>query len=121
MVSRARGTINDLTATMLDGRRALTWIAVIGFVVVTAIRSMTGSSGADGISIVYVIPVAALALRHGVLGGVVGVAITVWLLVVSLALGDIHFSFVGFVTRLSAFVGCGPLLGLVVDNGRSWR
>lgn len=102
----------------LRGDLALLLVAVVGFVGISALRGSFGT-GPDAISVLYVVPVAALALRNGAIGGVMGLAVAIWLLAgMGLVSDDVKFSGLGFVTRIVSLGICGPLLGTMQDRLR---
>jgi hypothetical protein len=93
-------------------------VAVAGFVGISALSGAVGG-GPDAVSVLYVVPVAALALRNGAIGGVMGLAVAIWLLAgMALMSDDIKLSALGFASRVVSLVISGPLLGTLLDRLR---
>lgn len=84
--------------------------AVVAFVAVTAL-GVAHATGRDAVSVLYCVPVALIAIRHGWRAGLAAaVAATVLVVVVAaVAFGD--FRPIGIATRGTAFVLLGTLLG----------
>jgi PAS domain S-box-containing protein len=93
-------------------------IAIALFVVVFALRERDTSPG-DAEGILYVLPIAVLALRSGLRGGLAGAA-TSLALIVGWDLGHraAPLTVDGYLSRGVAFVVLGVLLGVVVDQRR---
>jgi PAS domain S-box-containing protein len=100
-----------------EGRATLA-IAAVLFAVVFVLRIFDSSpSSAEGV--LYLIPIGMLALRFGLRGGVAGALVGV-VLVVSWGIvhGNTELSPVSYVSRISALVALGVLLGLFVERRR---
>jgi PAS domain S-box-containing protein len=100
-----------------EGRTTLAFAAVL-FAVVFVLRIFDSSpSNAEGV--LYLIPIGMLALRFGLRGGIAGALVGV-VLVLSWGIvhGNTELSPVSYVSRISALVALGVLLGLFVERRR---
>jgi HD-GYP domain-containing protein (c-di-GMP phosphodiesterase class II) len=94
-------------------------IAIVLFLGVFALRESDANVG-DAEGILYVIPIAMLAIRFGLRGGAAGALVSFALL----AIWDLHYhpatvTPVGYLSRGVAFAILGVLLGVFVDRSRS--
>jgi len=98
------------------GAGATLAIAIALFVVVFALREADTLAG-DAIGILYVLPIAVLALRFGLRGGLTGAATSFALIVVwDLGHRAAAVTVAGYLGRGVAFLVLGVLLGVVVDQ-----
>jgi PAS domain S-box-containing protein len=114
----------DLPLAHLRSRRK--WLTLDGpQTIVTAVVLFAGfyvlqakdTNPADALEVLYVVPIALLAVRFGLRGGLVGaVAALVLIGIYDLASGVFDVSFVGNVGWAVAFVLLGGLLGRFVDH-----
>lgn len=88
------------------------------FAAVVVTRLVVGG-GANAVLLLYVFPVALAALTWGLRGGTVAAGIAVVGIVVPLLLDDDGIGVVGWVTRISAVVVLGVLLGQAQDRTRA--
>jgi diguanylate cyclase (GGDEF)-like protein/PAS domain S-box-containing protein len=94
------------------GRSPL-FIASVLFGAVTALRFAAGPDVADGVALLYTLPMALLALRYGPRGGVAGACVAFGLFAVWAVAEDVHVSAIGYLTRASAVVILGGLAGIL--------
>ncbi len=102
---------------------ALIAVAVGLFGGIAALRVVV-SSPRDGVGILFVIPIAALAARFGTRGGIVGALVALVLLVITSAVNGESYTTIGYLTRATAFVLVGLVLGLLserVDRARRFE
>jgi PAS domain S-box-containing protein len=93
-------------------------IAIALFVVVFALREGDTTAG-DAEGILYALPIAVLALRFGLRGGLAGAATSFALIVVwDLGHAAAPVTVAGYLSRGIAFIVLGVLLGVVVDQRR---
>lgn len=93
-------------------------LALMLFVGVFALRERDANVG-DAEGILYVVPIAVLALRFGLRGGVAGALLSCALIVAWDVHGDrMSVSAYGYLSRGVAFLLLGVLLGVVVDHRR---
>jgi glucose-6-phosphate-specific signal transduction histidine kinase len=93
--------------------RAAAAVAACLFVGITILRWLFGQQG-DATSVLYVVPIALLALTFGVRGGLIGAALGFGLFLGwALKLG--HLSVLGWVVRGTAMFLTGYLLGSAAD------
>lgn len=86
------------------------------FIVVFALRQADAIAG-DAVGILYVLPIAVLALRFGLRGGLTGAATSTALIVVwDLGHRAAVVTVAGYLSRGVAFLVLGVLLGVVVDQ-----
>ena len=98
-----------------NGGVAAPLLAAAGmFAVISAVRVINGEA-VDGIAVMYTLPVAFLALRFGLRGGLAGGTIAT-LLVLSDTSGDLDLSAIGFGTRISVLFLVGGLVGWFIDR-----
>jgi PAS domain S-box-containing protein len=99
-------------------RRATIVVAITLFAAISALR-IADTNPMHVLGVLYLVPIALLALGFGLRGGLAG-ALVAALLVVCLGhlAGDIRLSTAGYVSRLVALVLLGALLGLFVDHRR---
>lgn len=69
-------------------------------------------------AVLFVVPIALLALADGLRGGLTGVAIAVLLTVVWATTEDVGLEALGYASRISAFVVIGVLVGRYEDLAR---
>jgi HD-GYP domain-containing protein (c-di-GMP phosphodiesterase class II) len=92
--------------------------ALVLFVGVFALREGDPNVG-DGEGTLYVVPIAMLALRFGLRGGLTGTVLSFALLAIwGLSRHTLDVTPVGYLTRGTAFLVLGVLLGAVVDERR---
>ena len=92
--------------------------AIVLFLVVFVLRDSDSTTGnAEGI--LYVVPIALLALRFGLRGGLTGAATSFALIIVwDLEHPSVAVALAGYLSRGVAFLILGVLLGVVVDQRR---
>jgi diguanylate cyclase (GGDEF)-like protein/PAS domain S-box-containing protein len=93
--------------------RSLLFIASVLFGAVTALRFAAGPDVADGVALLYTLPMALLAVRYGPRGGVAGACVAFGLFAVWAVAEDVHVSAIGYLTRASAVVILGGLAGIL--------
>ena len=100
------------------GTGATVALAIALFLVVFALRE-ADTVAADNVGILYVLPIAVLALRFGLRGGLAGAA-TSFALVIAWDLGHraTAVTVAGYLSRGIAVLVLGVLLGVVVDQRR---
>ncbi len=98
--------------------RATLVLVVALFVGVFALR-VSDSNVSDAIGTLYVVPIAVLALRFGLRGGLAGVVASVVLTVAwDLSASHAAITFGGYLSRGTAFLVLGVLLGVFVEERR---
>jgi PAS domain S-box-containing protein len=117
----------DLALALLRSRRK--WLTLRGpQTIVTAVVLFAGfyvlqakdTRPADALEVLYVVPIAMLALRFGLRGGLVGALVGLTLIATyDLATGVSDVSFLGNASWVVAFVLLGGLLGRFVDHRRA--
>jgi PAS domain S-box-containing protein len=101
----------------LDGPQTVV-VAVVLFAVVYGLQA-NDTRPADALEVLYVMPIALLALRFGLRGGLVGALVGVALIgTYDLAAGVLDVGLLGNVSWVVAFVLLGGLLGRFVDRRR---
>ncbi len=96
-------------------------LAAVLFAGIFVLRKGDANVG-DAEGTLYVVPIALLALRHGLRGGAGGaVAACVLIVVWDLVGTPVSVTIYGYLSRGTAFVVLGVLLGIVVDNRRRLR
>lgn len=98
-----------------DTRTRLLLAAAL-FAAVTVLRFVVENDGNDGITLLYTLPVAVLALSYGVRGGVAGAVLGFGLFSLWAAAEQIDVSAVGYLTRAFAIVVFGGLGGFLSDR-----
>jgi putative two-component system response regulator len=94
-------------------------VALALFAAIFAARE-SDANAADAEGILYVVPIAMLALRYGLRGGAAGAALALGLTVAwDLVAAPVSFSVDGYLSRGVAFALLGVLLGIVVDRRRA--
>lgn len=99
------------------GRGRAVAVATMIFLVILLAR-MWLAGPADALGMFCTVPIALLALAHGVRGGIVGTAAGVGFLELWVAVADVPMSLLGWVARSVPLLIVGVLLGLVVDRLR---
>jgi PAS domain S-box-containing protein len=101
----------------LDGRRTVL-LALILFAAIYALQA-SDANEADAEEVLYVVPIALLALRFGLRGGLTGALVGLALIGTwDLAADDFNVSVLGDVCWAIAFLLLGTLLGHFVDHRR---
>jgi diguanylate cyclase (GGDEF)-like protein/PAS domain S-box-containing protein len=102
------------------GIRRRDWGVLLGALVlfgaVTALRFAAGTDVADGVALLYLLPVALLALHYGPRGGVAGALVALGLFALWTVVADVHISTVGYLTRASAVVVLGLVAGILASQ-----
>jgi diguanylate cyclase (GGDEF)-like protein/PAS domain S-box-containing protein len=93
--------------------RTVLFVASVLFGAVTALRFAAGTDVADGVALLYTLPIALLALRYGPRGGVAGACVALGLFAVWAVAQDVHVSAIGYLTRASAVVILGGVAGIL--------
>ena len=78
--------------------------------------SVIGTNREDAPLVLFVVPVAVLAVAHGLRGGAIAAGLAVVLATISLGLTRDEVSPVGYLSRSTAFVVVGLLVGRFVDQ-----
>ena len=100
------------------GGPATVALAIVLFVAIFALRKSDPNVG-NGEGTLFVVPIALLALRFGVRGGLAGSALSAALTVAwGLASHPVAVTLGGYLSRGIAFLALGVLLGIVVDQRR---
>lgn len=97
---------------------ALRLVAGVLFTVITVIVFAV-SDPVQATSVLFVVPVALLALTDGRRGGLAGAALAAILLVAWVVVDDIELGAVGWVSRLLAFLLIGGLVGTYEERARA--
>jgi len=92
-------------------------VATVLFAAVLVLRLLTGSIE-DAYSMLYVLPVALLAVEFGLRGGLPGGLVTVGLTVLWVVVDDVSLSPTGWLSRLVPPLLLGVLLGQATDRLR---
>lgn len=92
-------------------------VAATLFAAILALR-LSGGSPADAYSMLYVFPVALVALVFGLRGGTAAGLVAVALIVVWVVADDVSLTATGWVSRVAPLVVLGPLLGRAADRMR---
>src|ERR1017187_6774162 len=79
---------------------------------------VSDSNIADGESTLFLMPIALLALRFGLRGGLASALVACALVVVWGHDDDVHLAVTGYLSRGVAFLVLGPLIGSFVDRRR---
>jgi diguanylate cyclase (GGDEF)-like protein/PAS domain S-box-containing protein len=108
--------ITVLMGSQRRERRARALLALVLFVVITVVRFATRSDGHDDITLLYVLPVALLAVSYGVRGGVLGACLGLGVFAIWATSHDIDVGVVGYLTRTTAIVIFGGLAGFLSDR-----
>jgi PAS domain S-box-containing protein len=108
-----------LRDSSMPGAGSMIAIAIALFAGVFALRESDANVG-DAEGILYVLPIAVLALRFGLRGGLAGAFVS-FALIVAWDLGHhaISVTVAGYLSRGIAFLVLGVLLGVFVDQRRS--
>lgn len=93
-------------------------VAASSFAVIFALLFAV-SDPAEATGVLFVVPVALLALSDGERGGALGSIIAVALLVLWVVVDDVHFGVLGWLGRISAFAILGVLVGRYEDLART--
>lgn len=103
---------------MTGTRRRWTWplVALGLFGAVTALRVATGPDAAEGVMLLYTLPIALLALDRGLRGGAAGACVGLGLLAAWALSGNVGLDALGYLTRAWAFVLLGGLTGFLADE-----
>lgn len=103
---------------MTGTRPRWTWplVALGLFGAVTALRVATGPDAAEGVMLLYTLPIALLALDRGLRGGAAGVCVGLGLLAAWALSGNVGLDTLGYLTRAWAFVLVGGLTGFLADE-----
>jgi protein-histidine pros-kinase len=88
---------------------------VAAFAVVFVLRLIDQNS-TDGVTLLYVVPIAILALELGAVGGFVGAVVACGLLGIWVVVEDTDLTVIGFLTRAVVFFTVGVALGAAVDR-----
>ncbi len=100
----------------LGDTTTISWSLAL-FVAIFVLR-VSDSNVADGESTLFLIPIALLALRFGLAGGLAGALVTCALVVAWGRYDDVHFAVSGYLSRGVAFLVLGSLIGSFVDHRR---
>jgi PAS domain S-box-containing protein len=92
-------------------------VALAAFAVVFVLRLIDKSAN-DGLTLLYVVPIAIVAAEFGVAGGLVAAVVSCGLVGAWVAIEDAHLSVIGFLVRATAFITVGAALGAVADRLR---
>jgi hypothetical protein len=95
-------------------------VAVMVFAVVFGLLFVV-SDPAEAGALLFVVPIALLALGDGTRGGVVGAVAGTILVVVWVALDDVELGVLGYASRIAAFVLIGLVVGRYEDMARSYE
>jgi PAS domain S-box-containing protein len=99
------------------GTRATLSLSLVLFVAIFVLR-VSDSNVAHGESTLFLIPIALLALRFGLRGGLAGALVVCALVVAWGGYDDVHLGMTGYLSRAVAFLVLGPLIGSFVDRRR---
>jgi signal transduction histidine kinase len=99
-------------------RRAVVLLSsAVLFVAIFVVRQLISAHG-DAVGLLYVVPVALLALELGVRAGMVAAAVAVGATVVWMATSESEFGLVGLLVRALIFVSVGAVAGRFSDQMR---
>jgi PAS domain S-box-containing protein len=99
------------------GTRATLSVSLALFAAVFVLR-VNDSNVGDAESTLFLVPIAALALRFGLRGGLAGALVACALVVAWVAYDDVPLSAMGYLSRCVAFLVLGALFGSFVDHRR---
>lgn len=100
----------------LHDRWTVLLVAFVLFGAVTALRFAGGRDASDGITLLYTLPIALLAVRHGRRGGVAGAGVGLGLFALWALVEDVDVSAVAYMTRATAFFVLGGMAGYLSDE-----
>lgn len=103
--------------SFLSGRRWPAAVAALLFVVVTGLR-LSLDNVADGYSLLYVLPIALVALRFGLAGGLAAAGLATALFAAWTQLDEVSLGVAGYLTRALAFFTLGGLVGFEIEQRR---
>jgi PAS domain S-box-containing protein len=92
-------------------------VAIVTFAVVFVLR-LIDENAADGLTLLYVIPITILAAEFGVAGGLAAALAACGLVGIWVGVNDVNLTVVGFLVRVVAFVTVGLVLGAAADRLR---
>jgi hypothetical protein len=101
-------------------RGPLRAVAACTFAVVFVVLFLV-SDPAEAGALLFVVPIALLALTDGTRGGVLGAVIGSILVVVWVVVDDVELGVLGFASRIAAFVLIGLVVGRYEDLARSYE
>lgn len=87
------------------------------FAAIFALRLSHGTPG-DGVSLLYVLPVSLIAVRHGVGAGLAAATVAMALLVAWVVIDDVHLTWLGYLTRAAVFAVSGGAVGVLEQRMR---
>jgi PAS domain S-box-containing protein len=99
------------------GARATLSLSLVLFVAIFVLR-VSDSNVGDAESTLFLMPIAALALRFGLRGALAGALVACALVVAWGGYDDVHLSVIGYLSRFTAFLVVGTLFGSFVDHRR---
>jgi PAS domain S-box-containing protein len=97
---------------------ATTLLLSLALFVGSFVLRVSDSNIADGESTLFLIPIALLALRFGLRGGLAGALVACALVITWGRYDDVHLGVTGYLSRGVAFLVLGPLIGTFVDRRR---
>lgn len=103
---------------MAVNRRMLRTIAAVLYVLITALVFAVSDPAQAG-AMLFVVPIALLAISDGMRGGTGGAAVAATLLVAWVLVDDIDLEFLGWAARLTAFATVGALVGGYAEQATS--
>lgn len=107
------------SAPWFQRRRSVTvGVALALFAAVFWLRLQRGDDTGEAITLLFVLPIALLAVAFGVRGGVMSGLFGVALVVVWVQAEDIHLTLTGWASRIIPLLLLGALLGHAVDQLR---
>jgi diguanylate cyclase (GGDEF)-like protein/PAS domain S-box-containing protein len=89
------------------------------FAAVTALRFVSGDRPGEGITLLYVVPIALLALDFGPRGGLIGGLIGVGLVLFWALVENVDVPAIGYATRTVSFVVVGLGVGLLSERRKA--
>lgn len=108
----------DIMSALRRHRREGLLLAGTIYAVLGALCSVTTGTAAEGVSLLYTLPIALLAISEGTVGGVAGVAAGLGFFAAGASADGIDVGVIGYLTRAVVFVVVGGL-GAMVSEQRS--
>jgi PAS domain S-box-containing protein len=99
------------------GPRATPAVALALFLGIFALR-VSDPNVANGEATLFLVPIAVLALRFGLRGGIAGALVACALILAWGRYDDVEMTLAGYLSRGAAFLGLGTLVGAFVDHRR---
>ena len=100
----------------MDGNRSRsTVMAAVAFVVIFLLR-LAIEDPDEGVIFLMVLPIALLAVDHGVKGGLLGAALATVAMIAWIVVDDVNVGAVGVITRVVCFIAAGAGVGRLAEQ-----